>query len=159
MKNKKIVLVIIAILLLVNLGLLWYILCCNKKEPDRDPESRRKFMKERLKKETGLTDAQVVRFDSMHNLHRERMKPLFEEIVTAKKELFDKISNNDTAYQPLLNRISAMQQKIDLEVLLHFKALRQIATPDQQVGMDSVIHKMINRMIMPGFGKKNNTKQ
>ncbi len=158
MKNKKLVLVIIAILLLVNLGLVWYILCCNDRQPGRDADSRRKYMKERLKKETGLNDAQVARFDSMHNQHRERMKPLFEEMTAAKKELFDKISNNDTAYQPLLNRIAAMQQKIDLEMLLHFKTLRQIATPEQQAGMDSVIHKMINRMIMPGFGKKNNTK-
>ena len=163
-KNNKVLVFIIAILLLSNIGLLYFFTRCRTecKGTDQKKEQKKSFreqMAERLKKEVSFTDAQVQQYNDMSEKHKEAMKPLFEELTNAKDSLYKQLLQpkpSDSLLNYYLGMIGERQKAVDQRVFNHFYTLRQICTEEQRPKYDTTIQRVIKEMIT--FPKKDKEK-
>lgn len=159
-KNNKVLVFIIAVLLLSNIALLYFYLRkpCREKQ-DKPNQSTREYMVERLKNEVGFTDEQVAKYRDISGKHKEAMKPLFNNIYVAKDSLYklllSKDQLSDSVVQQYLDRVGERQEVIDQRIFNHFYSLRQMCTADQQPKYDSVIQDVIHNIIKPKKADKN----
>ena len=81
-KNNKVLVFIIGVLLLSNIAMLYFYLTKKNCEADNPKKqinnSRGEFMVEKLKNEVGFTDSQIARYREIRVKHKEGMKPLFD---------------------------------------------------------------------------------
>jgi protein CpxP len=153
-KNNKTLVFIIAILLLSNIALLYFLTRtrkdCNKTETKKEHKSFREQMAEKLKNQVGFTDSQVKQYNDLSSKHKEAMKPLFEDLTSAKDSLYKLLLQpqpSDTQKTYYLSMIGQRQQLVDQRIFNHFYALREICTQDQRPKYDSVIQGVIKGMI------------
>src|SRR5689334_14409849 len=88
-KNNKVLVLIIGVLLLSNVALLYFYLskpCSNKNQGGG--QSPREYMIGRLKNEVGFSDEQISKYSELSDKHKEAMKPLFNDIYMAKDSLY-----------------------------------------------------------------------
>jgi periplasmic protein CpxP/Spy len=145
-RNNKVLLLIIAVLILTNIGLLYFYVWKKHNAP-------RKSMKEmvmmRLEKEVGFNKQQLATYDSMRTKHFESMKPMFEELGAAKENFFKLVYQPDVS-DSLINqmsiKISEKQQAIDTKMLKYFRMTKEICTDEQKPKMDSFLQGMTKRM-------------
>lgn len=142
MNKNKILVVLIVLLLLANAALL-YLYLGKDKHPKR--EGRRMFFREQLKKEAGFTDDQMTRFEKMREDQRRQMEPLMDSMTRLRGEIFDLATGqySDSAFFPGVNRLAAIQGKIDLQMLKNFREARTICTPEQVTKFDSAMKRMM----------------
>lgn len=163
-KNNKVLVLIIGVLLLSNVALLYFYLnkpCSNKNQGNY--QSAREYMIGRLKGEVGFNDDQISKYSELSNKHKEAMKPLFNDIYLA-KDSFYKMLNlpqqpADSVINRQLARIGEKQEAIDQRVFKHFYTIKQICTPEQQPKYDSVIQDVIKNFIKPKKGSDKNRKK
>src|SRR5688572_28960778 len=90
LRNNRILLLIIAALLIVNIGLLyygfWYKGSRGHKKENRDP---RTHVKMKLEKEVGFNKEQLDAYDNLRTKHFDSLKPMFEELRIAKDSFFN----------------------------------------------------------------------
>src|SRR3954468_2406513 len=89
-KNNKVLVFVIAVLLLSNIAMLYFYLTdCrdNKKKPDNNG-GMRAYMIKTLKDSVGFNDQQIASYQQMSDKHKATMKPLFEDITNAKDSLY-----------------------------------------------------------------------
>jgi periplasmic protein CpxP/Spy len=163
-KNNKVLVLIIGVLLLSNVALLYFYLrkpCTNKNQGGG--QSPREYMIGRLKNEVGFSDDQVSKYTELSDKHKEAMKPLFNDIYLAKDSLYKMLQlpqqPADSVINQQLDRIGEKQEAIDQRIFNHFYTLKQICTPDQQPKYDSVIQDVIRHMIKPKKGSDNKNKK
>jgi periplasmic protein CpxP/Spy len=167
LRNNKVLVFIIAILLLSNIAMLYFYL--NKKNCEdnnkQKPFSAREWMADKLKNEVGFNDSQVAKYKELSGKHKENMKPLFEDIRLAKDSLYKllKTEPSDSLINHYLAAIGDKQEAIDQKIFNHFQNLKHICTPDQQPKYDSIIQDVIKGMINPRRGggdkKKDDNKE
>jgi protein CpxP len=159
-KNNKVLVLIIAILLLSNIGILYFFTRKDCKKQDKPQEqSFRQRMIQRFKNEVGFTDDQIAKYEALSNKHKEAMKPLFDSLIAAKDSLYKMLmrSPNDSLFNNYLVDIGERQEKIDLRIYNHFAALRELCTAEQLPKYDTVIQKVIWGMITFPNNKKDST--
>lgn len=153
-RNNRILVFIIAILLLSNIGLLWFFLRGEKARPKKGP---REYMIEKLKNEVGFSDSQIAKYVELSDRHKENVKPLFDDIHNA-KESYYKLLQLPAPADSLLSRhlyqVGEKQKIIDSTIFRYFATLKQVCTPAQLPKYDTVIQRVIKGMINPS--KKNN---
>jgi hypothetical protein len=162
-KNKTLVF-IIAILLLSNIALLYFLTrCrkdCTKSETKKESSSFRDQMVKKLRDEVGFDTTQIAKYEEMSIKHKEAMKPLFEDITKAKDSLYKLLMQpqpSDSMKDHYLAMIGQRQQIIDQRVFNHFFTLRQLCTEEQRPKYDSTIQRVIKGMIT--FPKKDKDKK
>jgi periplasmic protein CpxP/Spy len=157
-KNNKVLVFIIGVLLLSNIAMLYFYLtkknCEDKpKEPNKP---RGEFMVEKLKNEVGFTDSQIAQYREIRSKHKEGMKPMFDDIFNAKDSLYKLLvqpqAPSDAVVKHYLEEIGNKQEVIDQRIFNHFLALKQLCTPEQLPRYDSTIQKVIKGMINPRWG-------
>jgi len=161
-KNNKTLVVIIAILLLSNIALLYFLTRCRKdctpEQPPKENTNFRKMMMKRLKEEVGFDTTQIAKYEASSKIHKESMKPLFAELTNAKDSLYKLLLQplpSDSSKNYYLQRIGEKQQAIDLRIFNHFYNLRQECTEVQRPKFDSVVQDVIKGMItFPNNNKK-----
>jgi len=149
MENKKRnwLLWIIVILLAVNLTVIgWHTFGSRWRQPDhgRGPELMFRKM--------GFDNHQVAKAMELVKLHFERIGPLKDSLASAKKELF-MLAGNPDADQVIaarLDRVEALNRSIDSLTVLHFRAVRAMATPEQTRKID----QFLERMAKGEFGRR-----
>ena len=150
--RNKIYVFIIGILLLSNLTLVAFFVLNKPEKKFIHRDRPGGFMTEALKKEVGFNDQQMAQFEQMAGQHREQMRPLFEDI-TRTKENFYKLLTQPAVSDPVLDSaasaIGEKQKQIDLRIFRHFQNIRQLCTPAQQTGFDSLIQRVVHKMIFP----------
>lgn len=164
-KNNKTLVVVIAILLLSNIALLYFLTRCRKdctKEPPKQENTNfRKMMAKRLKEEVGFDSTQVAKYEEMSKKHKETMKPLFTDLTHAKDSFYKLLLQpqpSDSLKNYYLHRIGEKQQMIDQRIFNHFSILRQECSEAQRPKYDSVVQDVIKGMInYPN--KKDNKKE
>ena len=158
-KNNRVLVFIIGILLLSNIAMLYFYL--NKKNcGDNDVKrpnnnnNRGEFMVEKLKNEVGFSDTQIAQYKEIRGKHKEAMKPLFDDIVNAKDSLYKLLGQtpSDSLVNHYLEMIGDKQEAIDQRIFNHFLTLKQLCTPEQLPRYDSTIQKVIKGMINPRWG-------
>lgn len=151
--NNKVLLFIVAILLLANIAILFYFLWM--KEPSKK-NSRGDWQKSPitvfLQNEIGFSTDQMAAFEKTRQQHRQKMKPLFEDIKTAKVQFYEFLTNpviSDSTLNSAASIIGEKQKLLDLQTFQNFKEIRSLCTMEQQPKYDSLIVNEISRMWFP----------
>ena len=153
MSRNRIYVLLIALLLLSNLALVGFFVL-NK--PEAKPDTRRdrpsSFMRESLKKDVGFNDQQMAEFDKRIQAHRAQMRPIFEDITRTKENYYQLLNHPNTPDSGLnaaAISIGEKQKLIDMTMFAHFQNLRELCTPEQRPAFDSLVQKVVHRMIVP----------
>ncbi len=152
--KNKLFISIIAILLLANIAMLIFFVLL--REPGKQWHRNDKGVSpvsEMLQKKLGFTEQQMKEYEQLKQQHREKMKPLFEDLRTAKEQLYKYLSDtttNETILNTATDLIGQKQSVIDLRFFNHFKDIRALCTAEQRVGFDSLLPPLLHKMIIPG---------
>lgn len=152
-RNNKILLLIIGVLLVTNIAVL-YLHTWKRHYPAYGKSMREEVMR-KLEKEVGFNIEQLARYDSLRTKHFDSMKPLFEDLRTAKENFFNLLTRSDVT-DSVINIYSAVMQEkqktIDLKMFNYFMSVKEIATQEQKPKMDSFIVNITKRMTGPRPG-------
>jgi len=147
--NNKMLLFIVAILLLANIAMLFYILASREPMKRNYGDRQKSPITEFLQKEIGFSQEQMKDFDETRQKHRQRMKPLFEDIRTAKVQFYGYLTNpavTDSILNSSASIIGEKQKLLDMQTFRNFKEIRTLCTPQQQLKYDSLIVNEISNM-------------
>ena len=153
--NNKVLLFIVAILLLANIAMLFYFLWVREPARKNSRGDRQKSpMTEFLQTKIGFNTDQMAAFEKIRQQHRQKMKPLFEDIKTAKVQFYGFLTNaviNDSTQNKSATLIGEKQKLLDLQTFQNFKEIRGLCTPEQQPKYDSLIVNEISKMWFPSW--------
>ena len=150
-KNRALILLIV-ILLLTNIAVLAYFLW--PKEPDKSQTvDRNKYrLLEPLKNEVGFSDSQIADYKKIKDSRSGRIKGKVDDLRKVRDNFYHLLSSQN-ASDSLLNMaadsIAYRQKLLDLETFEHFKMLRKLCTPDQEVKYDSMVQRIVHRWGSP----------
>jgi len=148
-QRSKFLLLIIAVLLLANIGGLYFFFK-NKAYNNnaKPPVDRKEIMTKYLKEELKFNDAQMKSFDSLSEKHKQVTEPLFEGLRQEKEKRLRFLADNnysDSALLQAVNRSAERQKQLDLTMLEHIRNVRALCTPVQQQSFDTGFYKMMRR--------------
>ncbi|EHQ28328.1 Spy/CpxP family protein refolding chaperone [Mucilaginibacter paludis] len=152
MKNYKLWLAVVIILLIINSGvlaLMWF----HKSRPGHGNYGPAMEPKDILISTLSLTTKQQELFAVMRNKHRQLTNTLSRQNHLLHDSLFNyiKAPKIDTALiNRLSDRISNNQSLVEKATLYHFRELRAILTMAQQQKFDSIIQDVVRMMSGPG---------
>lgn len=143
--KNKILLVIIAILLVTNIGMLLFFLAM--KQPSV-PQKRLGFT-EKLKNQVGFSQQQMEEFEPKKKAFWKSMREQFDKIKQTKKNFYYQLydpSIPDSTLESKAEIIGEQQKELDLFVIRHFKDIRKMCTPEQLPKYDSLLPAIVDRM-------------
>lgn len=147
--KNKVLLLVIAILLISNIVLLAF-LFGSKEAPKTPPQARPGGgLSEYLKKDVGFSDQQVAQYDQMKKDHRSKMHPIFEDLRNTKLQFYLKLKDSTVVGDSIFSAariIGEKQTNLDVQIFNHFRNVRSICTPEQQVKFDSIYPSIIKKM-------------
>ena len=151
LRNQKLLLLIIGVLLVANIGLLYFFVV-NKKTPQRPPQVS---AKEKVMTEVGFNAEQADIYDSLRTKQFKTMKPLFKEITKSKEEFFSLIYRegvSDSMLNSYAAKIGEKQMALDLSTFHYFQSIKALCNEEQKPKMDSLIKQIVKRIINNGGG-------
>jgi hypothetical protein len=157
MKNSttRILTIAVVFLLLTNIGLIIFMLMGKGNKADHSRGRRAPF--EMMAKELNLSGEQEKAFIKLNEEHFKTIRPLFDSVRVAKTAFFD-LAKDSTAPDSLVaaynRRVLEKQSELDMLTFSHFRSVRKMLNPDQQVKYDSLIRKMMMR-----GGKRDSSKK
>ena len=147
-RSKPLILIIV-ILLLANIGGLYFFFKQKSYKPEGRPAGDRQEMMTRyLKDELKFDDSQMKRFDSISERHKLATEPLFEGLKEEKEKRLRFLADHNYADSALLqavNRSAERQKSLDLTMLEHIRNIRAIGSPAQQQRFDTGFYKMMKK--------------
>jgi len=149
LRNHKLLLLIVSVLLIANIGLLYFFVFKKPQKHSGPPINP----VEKVKKEVGLNDQQAALYDSLRSKQFKTMKPLFEDITKSKEDFFSLIYQpnvNDSVLSAYASRIGEKQMALDLSTFRYFQSIKALCTEEQKPKMDSVIKQIVKRIINNG---------
>ena len=151
--SNKIFIIVIALLLIANIGTLTLLLTTDKKT---DYGDRKNSMRNYLKNEIGFSDAQLVAFDTVNSKHRAEVKPMFDEMRTHKKLNLKNIGAqnfSDSSMIVAADYATVQQEKLEIKMLSQLKVIRNLCTPQQRAIFDTGFYKTMSRPITDSKNK------
>lgn len=151
--GNKNLLIIIAVLLLTNIGVLAYFLWY-KKQPEKQEQrdNRNNGIADQLQKEVGFTPEQIAQYKQLKDKQRETIRPMYDEMRKAKDSLFRLLKDSaisDSATRIAADRIAERQKMLDLQTFTYFRKVRTLCTPEQLPKYDTLIQNMFSKMNRP----------
>ena len=144
-QNKFLVL-LVAILLIANLGLmLYFFVFRNDHEPGKKSS---RPVSDFVQKELGFNKEQTDRFQQLRDQHKEAVKPIMDEMKKLKDSLYNLLQNpdlDDSTVAALTNKIGEKQKEWELMIFHHFQKVRAICDSSQLPKFDTLVHRMINK--------------
>ena len=144
MRTNKLLVVAAVALLIIN-GVLVYLLWTEKNSHKKTDRPARK---DRFAEELKLDDKQKEEHKQLREAHFEYMRPLFDSVSFYRTSLF-KLSKDSKANDSLVNyythKLANTHSSIAKNTYEHFKKVRILLTPEQQIKYDEMIQKMMNR--------------
>lgn len=144
--KSKILLIAVIVLLLTNIGMLFFFLKGN--EPGKKNRGRDGMMTDFLQKDVGFTAQQLQLYDTMAKQHHELIKASFDSIRINKQQWYRRLGAagfDDSTVANTAALTSGLQQPIEYKMLLHFQAVRKLCTPEQLPKFDSLFYKIWDR--------------
>jgi periplasmic protein CpxP/Spy len=155
--GNKNLLIIIAVLLLTNIGVLGYFLWYKK--PEKATEQRwdqrgnnGNGIQDLLQKDVGFSTEQLAQYKQMKDKQRETIRPMYDEMRKAKDSLFRLLKDSaapDSLAEKAADLIAHQQKTLDLQTFIYFRKVRTLCTPEQQPKYDSLIQNMFTKMNRP----------
>lgn len=166
LRNNKLLLLITSVLLVANIGLLYFFVFNKPSHPPKLSEQQmRQRAVEKVKDEVGLDDQQAAVYDSLRANQFKNMKPLFQDLTRSKEDFFSLIYQqgvSDSVLHTYASRIGEKQMALDLSTFHYFQSIKALCTEEQKPKMDSFIKQIVKRIInnngprKPATGKKDN---
>lgn len=156
--SNKVLLLIIAVLLLTNIGVLAYFLWY--RDGGNEP-FKPNGASELLKEQVGFSKEQIDEYKQLRDRQRETIRPMYEDMRLKKDSLFHLLSDTAVSQEKLeliTDRIGQNQKSIDLLTFRHFSELRRLCKPSQLVAYDSMVVQMFRKMGKPQQRKNDNRK-
>jgi Tfp pilus assembly protein PilO len=158
--RSKTLVLIIAILLLANIGVLAYFFA-NKPTPRKNNPSPqwKNALANYLKADIGFDTVQLKQYESLKVTHRKSLDTLFEQLKTEKENRLNFLAENkysDSSIIQAVNSTSEKQKMLDLQMLRHLRDVRSLCTEEQKGRFDTSIYKIMARR---GSDKKKPKKQ
>ncbi|MEO5889210.1 MAG: hypothetical protein ABIQ31_03100 [Ferruginibacter sp.] len=147
-RNKsKVFLLVIAILLIANIGMLIFFL--QKKGPGNDNgrPDKKTFIVNLLKNEIGFSAGQLVQYDTLSSRHRQKVGGLYENIRNNKVSQFKKLAAadfSDSSISEVVDQSTTSQKIVEINMFNHIRSVRQICTAEQLPKFDSLFVKIFN---------------
>lgn len=151
MKNStnKILAIAVVLLLAANLVMVYMMV---KRPTHRGTRREMRGGPNEIIKTLDLTNDQKKTYEQLKEEHFKSTKPLFDSIRSAKLAYFNLAKDSsvsDSMFMSYSETIREKQSQADRLVFEHFRKVRQIFTPAQQVKFDSLLKKSM----MPRGGK------
>lgn len=147
--NNRALILIIAILLISNIALVFMVFKGKKESAPPSRERPSGGFTEFLRTDIGFDTLQIIKYDSLKAVHRQKMKPLFEDLQKTKTAYFlqlrDTAISEDQADSSAAE-IGKKQVSLDKQLYTYFSNLRKICTPGQLQKFDSLFPQVIKRM-------------
>jgi periplasmic protein CpxP/Spy len=146
MDKLKIYKTAVALLLLINISTLAFMWLNRPPAPDaRGPFAF-------IVKATGMDEAQQSSYRQLRDQHRSEMEERKKQNREIREQLFSLLaqhSDNDPEVQQLADSIAATRRKEEMLTYTHFRRVREICRPDQQVKFDAAIGEAIQTLGPP----------
>jgi hypothetical protein len=146
--KSKLFLSVIAILLLTNIAMLYFLLRKDTQHDKKRNFDRVAAAKKFLQNEIGFTTAQLLQFDSIALQHREKMKSTIEQLRFDKEQLLKGVgvaSFSDSAIMQAINKGSENQKKMEESLYRNMIDIRKLCTAAQVPKFDTLFYKMWRR--------------
>lgn len=140
MKNNKILIAVIFVLVILNIVSLSFI--WNGKDHDRGdhhPPKVEKYLGRRL----NLNDEQIKVFKKSRREHFKNTAVLMEDIAKIRSQLAGKIE--EEASDSLLNLIASNYRKLEKLNHEHFRRLRSVCNDEQKIKFDSMLFDLARK--------------
>ena len=151
LKNHRLLLLIISVLLIANIGLLYFFVLNKPGHPRKmEPEEMKKMAMEKVKKEVGLNDDQAIAYDSLRSQQFRNMKPLFQDLTKSKEDFFALIYQqgvSDSVVNSYATKIGEKQMALDISTFHYFQSIKDLCNEEQKPKMDSLIKQIVKRII------------
>ena len=156
LRNHKLLLLIIGVLLVANIGLLYFYVLNRKTSSPRKQlteQEMRDHAKKKVMNEVGLNAEQADIYDSLRTRQFKTMKPLFKDITKSKEEFFSLIYQegvSDSTLNSYAAKIGEKQMELDVSTFHYFQSIKALCNAEQKPKMDSFIKQIIKRIINNG---------
>lgn len=135
----------VIILVLANMAMALFFFCFSGHGKKDFRGGRGAMMKEFLQKEIGFTPQQMQQYDTLNKRHRKNIMTSFDEMRNNREQQFRELGRkgfSDSALALAAGRNSEMQKEMEMKMLIHFKEIRDLCTPEQQSRFDSLFYKV-----------------
>ena len=154
LRNHTLLLLIVGVLLVANIGLLYFFVFNRPQKPPRQsPDEIRRTAMAQVKKDVGLSDEQAAMYDSLRTNQFKNMKPLFRDLTKSKEDFFSLIYQptiSDSVLNSYAAKIGEKQMALDISTFHYFQSIKALCTEEQKPKMDSVIKQIVKRIINNG---------
>lgn len=150
LRNNKVLLLITSVLLVANIGLLYFFVFNKPQKPPKQPPVN---PIEKVKSEVGLNDEQVILYDSLRTKQFRNMKPLFKELTKSKEDFFSLIYQqgvSDSVLNSYAAKIGEKQMELDISTFHYFQSIKALCNEEQKPRMDSFIKQIVKKIINNG---------
>lgn len=150
-KQKRNLITVIVLLVIFNLAtlfLLWFGNPSRQGMKFADEKSRNNEIKiqQLLKEELGFDNQQTKKYMQLREEHRRESIKLNKELNLIKKEMFDKILEDNkltSLSDSLLNLALDKQSEIEKLTFNHFLSLKKLCSPEQQKNLQFLMHGIL----------------
>jgi protein CpxP len=144
--GNKVLIIIIAVLLLINIGMILFIWKSDKTISFHN--DIKAAMPEFLQKEIGFSSGQMTQYDSLSCVYNDKFKASMDDLRKSRQEEFKQLAGagfNDSAINSIAIQSAENKKTLEIQLLQYTKDIRKICTPDQQVKFDSLLYKVLNK--------------
>ncbi|MCU0335708.1 MAG: periplasmic heavy metal sensor [Chitinophagaceae bacterium] len=144
--NNKVLVLLVVVLLITNLGMLWYFTRPAKEEAK--PLTRAERSAEMMRKELGFDEAQAADYLALRARRDSLLQPLNADLRQAKLALLSLLQQPgvaDSTVEQAVARVAEKQAPLELAYFRHFQRVRALCLPAQHPGFDSMLVRMVRR--------------
>ena len=148
-KSRSLVTIII-FLLITNVAMLIFFIVLSKPANRRLRNHEPMGMYNSLQNEVGFSKDQLNKYQVLREAQMKEVHPLFNDLRDAKKNFYEMIyvsGSSDSLIIANSDSIAQKQRNLDIQMFHYFKNVRNICTPEQTQKFDSVISKVVMRMV------------
>ncbi len=148
-KTKSLITIII-FLLITNIAMLIFFVVVSKPAERRQRIHEPNGLYNSLQNEVGFSKDQLNQYLALREEQMKKVHPLFNEVRNAKKDFYVLINSGQVS-DSLLNAdadsIAQKQKNLDMQIFRYFKNVRGICTDSQRQKFDSLMKKVVVRMV------------
>lgn len=148
-KTKSLITIII-FLLITNVAMLIFFVLLSKPVDRRQRNHESNGMYKSLQNDVGFSKVQLDQYQALREVQMKNVRPMFNEVRETKKAFYELISSDqvsDSLLSADADSIAQKQKELDMQMFLYFKNVRKICTPEQTVKFDSIMKKVVGRMV------------
>ena len=151
--SSKILTLVIGLLLVSNIVLVYFLVSGGNKPPKKE----RPDPTEVMIKEVGMDSLQAATHKQMKDNHFKAVRPLYDSLRAAKSTYFGLVKDTlitEAVAKTYRDKIAAWQSTIDSMTFAHFRKMRSLLKPEQQVKYDEFVQKLMQRGRRDSTAKK-----